>query len=78
GHAQRMDWVRRAQKFARNYFEGDVLEMTRCLKRVHSCKLWEDLRREARDVDYSRLIEEEDATTLDETVACGGGACEIL
>ena len=74
----RKDWVRRAHKFARNYFGGDLLIMTRCLKRVHNCKLWEDLMREYVQVDYSELIEDQDNTTLEETIACGGGACEVL
>ncbi len=75
---ERVDWVRRAHKFARNYFGGDVLKMTRCLKRVHNAKLWEDIQREARHVDYTQLIEEEDRTRRSEAIACGGGACEIL
>lgn len=74
----RADWVRRAEKFAVNYFGGDVLKMTRCLKRVHNCKLWEDLRREYAQVDYSLVIEDEDNTKLQDAVACGGGACEII
>lgn len=74
----RKDWVRRANKFARNYFDGDVLRMTRCLKRVHNCKHWEDLQREYVNVDYTELIEECDNTTVEETIACGGGACEII
>jgi ribonucleoside-diphosphate reductase alpha chain len=74
----RKDWVRRAHKFARNYFGGNTLRMTRCLKRVHNCKLWEDLQRQYVKVDYTQLIEEEDNTVLEETIACGGGACEIL
>ena len=78
GRERKRDWVRRARKFARNYFGDDVLEMTRCLKRVHNCKLWEDLGREARHVDYSQLIEERDETRASESIACGGGACEIL
>ncbi|MFW5859627.1 MAG: recombinase [Planctomycetota bacterium] len=72
------DWVRRARKFAANYFDDDTLKMTRCLKMVNNCKLWEDLQREYRNVDYAQLIEEEDNTTVDQTVACGGGACEII
>ncbi len=74
----RKDWVRRAHKFARNYFDDDLLKMTRCLKRVHNCKLWEDLQREYVKVDYTELIEDCDNTTVEETIACGGGACEIL
>ncbi len=72
------DWVRRAQKFARNYFNNDVLKMTRCLKRVHNCKLWEDLQREYVQVNYELLQEERDNTTLEETIACAGGKCEII
>ena len=74
----RKDWVRRAHKFARNYFGGDLLKMTRCLKRVHNCKLWEDLQREYVMVDYRELIEDRDNTKVEETIACGGGACEII
>ncbi len=74
----RKDWVRRAHKFAHNYFDDDVLKMTRCLKRVHNCKLWEDLQREYVKVDYTELIEEHDNTTVEDTIACGGGACEII
>lgn len=76
-HARR-DWVRRAHKFASNYFNDDVLRMTRCLKRVHNCKLWEDLQREYVKVDYTELHEDRDNTRVEETIACGGGACEIL
>ena len=72
------DWCRRAKQFAKRYFNGDVLEMTRCLKHVNNCKLWEDLTREYRDVDYSQLIEETDKTTLEQTVACSGGSCEEI
>ena len=71
------DWVRRAKKFAANYFGGDVRKMTYCLKRVHNCKLWEDLTREYQPVDYSLMLESTDETKLEETVACGGGACEL-
>jgi hypothetical protein len=31
-----------------------------------------------REVDYTSLQEHEDNTTLKETVACAGGACEII
>jgi len=76
--AQRRDWVRRAAKFAHNYFGGDLLRMTRCLKRVHNCKLWEDLQREFRQLDFTQLHENKDYTEIEQTIACGGGACEIL
>jgi ribonucleoside-diphosphate reductase alpha chain len=72
------DWLRRAHKFAKNYFGGDSLKMTRCLKRVHSCKLWEDLTRTYLPVDFTQLKERHDTTTVAQTVACAGGQCELI
>jgi ribonucleoside-diphosphate reductase alpha chain len=72
------DWVRRAEKFAHNYFSDDILKMTRCLKRVHTCKLWEDLERKYQSVDYTKMIEEQDNTTIAQTIACAGGKCDII
>ena len=72
------DWIRRAHQFAKNYFQSDIREMTYCLKRVHNCKLWEDLTREYRAVSYTGLTEIEDDTTLEQVVACAGGACAII
>lgn len=74
----RTDWVRRAHKFAGNYFAGNVREMTWCLKRVHNCKLWEDLTREYQPIDWSATRELSDETTLEQTVACAGGQCSII
>jgi len=75
---EKRDWVRRAHKFAQNYFSGDPLKMTRCLKRVHSCKLWEDLTRTYLPVDYTQLQERHDTTTVAQTIACAGGQCELI
>lgn len=69
------DWVRRAAKFAHNYFRDDIREMTHCLKRVHNCKLWEDLTRAYRAVNYHAVDGE---ARIEETVACAGGSCEII
>ena len=74
----KQDWIRRAHKFALNYFDNDVLKMTRCLKRVNACKQWEDLTRTYLPVDYTQLIERQDFTPVTQTVACSGGKCEIL
>ncbi len=75
---EKRDWLRRAHKFAQNYFGGDELKMTRCLKRVHSCKLWEDLTRTYLPVDFTQLKERHDATTVAQTIACAGGQCELI
>jgi len=76
--ASKQDWVRRAHKFAKNYFGNETLKMTRFLKRVDACKHWEDLTRTDMPVDYTQLIERQDNTTVTQTVACAGGKCEIL
>lgn len=75
---EQLDWVRRAVQFAQRYFGGDVRKMTYCLKDTHNWKLWQDLQREYKDVDYSLMHEEKDETKLQETIACAGGSCEIF
>ncbi|MDR2849250.1 MAG: recombinase [Verrucomicrobiota bacterium] len=74
----KLDWIRRARKFAKNYFDGDALKMTRCLKRVDACKLWEDLNRTNLPVDFTQVVETIDTTVVGQTVACGGGQCELI
>ena len=71
------DWVRRSHKFAKNYFGGDLRRMTHCLKRVHNCKLWEDLQREYSPVDYTMMLEDGDNTKLMDAQACAGGKCDV-
>lgn len=71
------DWVRRAHKFAKNYFNGDLRRMTHCLKRVHNCKMWEDLKREYIPVDYTLMLEDSDNTKLMDAQACAGGKCDV-
>lgn len=71
------EWIRRAHQFAARYFDNDVRQMTYCLKDVSNWKLWCDLKREYRDVDFSEMIEEEDNTKVQQEWACSGGACEL-
>lgn len=73
----KVDWVRRAKQFAERYFEGDVKRMTYCLKDTHNWKYWCDLNREYKDVDFSEMIEKQDNTKLEQTIACAGGTCEM-
>ena len=76
--AAKHHWMQRARKFAANYFNNDVLKMTRCLKRVNNCKLWDDINRTTIRVDYMFMEEHQDNTTVSQTVACGGGKCDVL
>lgn len=70
-------WVERAKKFADKYFDGDIKKMTYCLKDVYNWKIYCDLKREYKHVDYTLLQESEDNTNHIQDVACRGGACEI-
>jgi ribonucleotide reductase alpha subunit len=75
---ERKDWVRRAVQFADRYFDGDRRKMTFCLKDVHNWKLWCDLRREYRPVDYTEMVEVVDGTAnVEAESACAGGGCEV-
>lgn len=76
--AAKVDWVRRAKQFSTRYFEGDVKRCIECLKRVSLAKLWEDLTREAVDVDYTTMVEKTDETTMTGSAACAGGKCDII
>ncbi len=75
---EKKDWIRRAKQFANRYFEGNIRLMTYCLKDVTNFKLWLDLTREYVDINWENFLEETDNTKLNETVACAGGACELV
>ena len=72
------DWVRRAKQFAERHLHNNIKELTYLLKDINNNKLWEDLTRVYKDVDYSNMHEEEDNTKLMENVACAGGACSTF
>lgn len=73
------DWVRRAKKFANNYFEGDALEMTNCLKDVYNFHKWESVQRQIQNIDFAEQMKERSYTDVSTmgAQACQGGACEI-
>jgi ribonucleoside-diphosphate reductase alpha chain len=73
------DWIRRARQFAERYFDGDRRKMTYGLKDVNNWKLWCDLSREYRDIDWNEITEENPgfkAPNLEAGAACSGGKCE--
>jgi ribonucleoside-triphosphate reductase len=72
------DWVRRGKQFASRYFDGDVKLMTYCLKEVRNWKVWCDLKREYKDVEWEKFTEEDDNTKIEQTVACAGGTCSLF
>lgn len=74
------DWVRRVKQFADRYFSGNTKNATYCLKDVSNWKLWVDLKREYKEINWSDVVEEHQ-THIDVDMiagaACAGGVCEI-
>jgi len=73
------DWVRRANKFSVNYFNGDVLEMTNCLKDCFNLHKWTSINRTMKAISFADELKEKhyvDASSLG-AQGCSGGACEI-
>ena len=73
------DWVRRAKKYADNYFSGDLQLMTFCLKDCYNLHKWLSIQKSASDIDFAVQLSEKrfiDADTI-QGQACAGGACEI-
>ena len=73
------DWVRRAKKFAKNYFEGDLLEMSNCLKDCFNLHRWESIQTHFKSIDFTEELNERQFVEVDTmgAQACAGGACEI-
>ena len=78
-HLLKRDWVRRARKYAGNYFGGDIVEMTNCLKDCFNLHKWKTIERTMKPIDFSKEIGEKHFVEVDTmgAVACSGGACEI-
>lgn len=73
----KVDWIDRCKKYADKYCGGDLKKLTYCMKDVDNYKLYTDLKREYKKVDYSELIEEENNVKVESELACSGGACLI-
>jgi ribonucleoside-diphosphate reductase alpha chain len=73
------DWIRRALKFADNYFEGDIGKMTHCLKDVYNYHKWCKLQQNLQEMDWSTYDIKPEYVDVDTlaSAACIGGACEI-
>lgn len=74
-----LDWLRRAHKFAHNYFEDDLGAMSHCLKDIYNYHKWVKINSNLVDIDWSKeniTPKYVDVSTL-AAVACAGGECEI-
>ena len=73
------EWIRRFNKFANNYFMGDLKETEYCLKDVFLLHKWEKIQQNMAPVDFVTQLTQKEFTDIDTmgAVACQGGACEI-
>lgn len=73
------DWVRRAKKYADNYFKGDVLRMTYCLKDCYNLHKWNNINRDLVQIDFTKELTNKSYIDVDTMAAagCAGGSCEI-
>jgi len=76
----RRDWVRRAKKFAKNYFNGDEMVMTNCLKDCYNLHKWHNIMLTIEPIDFAKQLMERSYTEVDTMGAqgCSGGVCEIV
>lgn len=73
------DWIRRANKFTDNYFEGDVTRMTFCLKDCFNLHKWMSIEKTMKSIDFSVDLSEKKYTEVDTmgSAACAGGVCSL-
>jgi ribonucleoside-diphosphate reductase alpha chain len=78
-HLLKRDWVRRAKKYADNYFEGDLLKMTDCLKDCYNFHKWKTIERTITPIDFTQELTKRSFVEVDTMGAqsCAGGACDV-
>ena len=69
-------WLKRAEKFANNYFAGDKLRLSYCLKDIDATKKWDDVHRALAHVDIPWHTAPSRPPRVDHD-ACAGGKCEF-
>lgn len=74
------DWVRRANKFANEYFNGDVELMFDCLKDCYNLHKWTKIIKNFKPIDFSTDLKRKEYVSVDTLTgaACSGGACETV
>lgn len=73
------DWVRRAKKFAASYFDGDLQQMTFCLKDCYNLHKWNNIVKTIRPIEFANDLSKKQFTEVNTLAgaACAGGICEI-
>jgi ribonucleoside-triphosphate reductase len=73
------EWIRRFEKFAKNYFGGDKKRAEYCLKDVFLLHKWTKIQQNMSPVDFKSGLSQKKYTDIDTTgaTACYAGGCEI-
>ena len=72
------DWVRRYGKFAANFFGGDKIKTSHCLKDVYNLHKWVGITSSLKAVDFSALtVKKFVPVDTIASQACAGGHCEV-
>jgi hypothetical protein len=73
-------WLKRAKKFAKNYFKGDIKKTIYCLKDIHLFHKWKSINREFKEVDFTKILKKPEFKNVDTlgAISCQGGTCEIV
>lgn len=78
--SEKRDLIRRLNKFADKYFDGEVTKMVNMLKQVQLYHDWCDITKYYKPIDWSSIkwkkVPKIDVDTL-AAAACSGGACEV-
>jgi ribonucleoside-diphosphate reductase alpha chain len=75
----RAEWIRRFDKFTKNYFGGNFEMSEHCLKDVHYLHKWTKIQQNLNPIDFTNQLQTKKFTDIDTTgaAACVGGGCEI-
>jgi ribonucleoside-triphosphate reductase len=79
-NTMKKDWVRRFNKFAQNYFDGDAKKTEYCFKDVYLLHKWEKIQQTMHDIRWEDELKEVKYVDVDTigSAACVGGGCEIF
>ena len=77
GNLEQQAWFAKADRFAGRYFDNDKTKMVSCLKDCYNLKLWEDLVREHRSIDWNAIPDDDGDVNYAGDAACAGGACQV-
>ena len=74
------DWIRRAIKFANNYFGGDIDKMTYCLKDCYNLHKWSNIKRSTKHINFSKELSAQSYVDVDTMAGagCTGNMCELV